>query len=155
LNELLILGVIFIVLNILDGLTTWACIYRLPEGIRAREANPLFKDVERSLVSSMIRKGFLVLIGLWVFLYMYNSRDTSSTLVFRALDLAMLFTVFNNTYVYISRRVRKRITQTPICLTIAGLQRLRVPERVATFLAFYIVGGTWVGIAYCIAVTTI
>jgi len=154
-HEMVILGIIFLCLNGLDGFTTWLSLYHLPAELRAREANPLFKDVEKRFYGSMVRKVVLVLIGLWIFLHLYNSNPIGGTFVFRVLNLVLLLAVLNNLFVYISRRVKRRKTQTPVSLISDLLCKLRLPQRVSNILAFYVLTGLLVVVSYFVIAITI
>jgi hypothetical protein len=50
------LWILFIALNILDGITTWLNIFKLPKGLVGREANPLFSNMNKSSAEKSIAK---------------------------------------------------------------------------------------------------
>lgn len=154
-NELLWLWTGFVVLNILDVVTTWMGLHHLPPELRAKEANPLFRAAEHSMLSTVVMKVVLVLIGLWVFLYLYNRQAAGGVFTFRVLDLVLFLAVINNMYVYTSRRVKRRMTQTPIGITIGMLQRLRLPSKAARVLAFLFVMVVLVTLSYFVVAVTI
>lgn len=130
-TETVWLLVIFVLLNILDGFTTWLGVHKLPEGLRAREANPLLKDVEKSFWSAMIKKGAFVLFGVWFFYRFAN------IYALRVLDLAFAVVVLSNTYVYLARRLGNRRFRSPIEIATNALQRAHLPERAARLVSFY------------------
>ncbi|KKM21862.1 hypothetical protein LCGC14_1631190 [marine sediment metagenome] len=154
-HEIIWLWALFLILNILDGFTTWLSIYKLPPELKGEEANPLFKDVEKQFFGSMVRKAVLVFLGLWVFLYLYNNNPIGGAFVFRVLNLVLLLAVLNNLYVYVSRRVKQRKTQTPVGLMHVLLNKLRVPKKVSRILAYYLVAGILVVASYFITAVTI
>lgn len=128
--------VIFVVLNILDGFTTWLCIYRLPAELRGREANIFYKDIDHTFWPAILRKGIFVVLALWSFPLLAKYVNMLSPLY--VLNLVLVFVVVNNTYVYLSRRITKRLTTTPIGLGTSLLKRLHLSEKQARVLSFYI-----------------
>lgn len=134
-TETVWLLVAFVLLNALDGFTTWLGLYRLPRELRGREANPLLKDAETRFWSAMFRKGVLVLFGLWLFYHF------ASLYALRVLDLVFIVVVLNNNYIYLSRKISGRRVRGPVELSTALLGGAHVPERVARILGFYVLVG--------------
>ena len=134
-SEIVWLLITFVFLNVLDGFTTWLGIYNLPEGLRGREMNVLFKDVEKKFWPAMIRKGALVLFGVWLF-YSFASPFT-----LRVFDLVLVVVVLDNSYVYLSRRISGKRIRSPIDFSIQFFRELRLPERASRILGFYVLFG--------------
>lgn len=142
--------VVFIILNILDGFTTWLGLYHLPVELRGHEANVMYKDAEHSFWSAMIRKGMFVVLALWVFLYLADLTHTDVLFSLYVLNLVMVFVVINNSYVYLSRRATKRVTMTPVDLVAKPLKKLHLSDKGARILGFYILFGAVVYVSYLI-----
>lgn len=131
-TEIVWLLVAFVLLNVLDGFTTWLGIYRLPENLRAREANIVFKNIETHFWSAMIWKGLLVLFGCWFF---YRFADLFAL---RFLNLVFVAVVLNNSCIYLLRRLSRRKIQSPTELFVFFFRKCHLPERVARLLGFYV-----------------
>lgn len=135
-TEILYLLVIFALLNVLDGYTTWLGLHKLPPELRGREKNPIFKeDAEKHFRVAMLKKAAFVLFGIW-FLYRF-----ANVHAVKALDLALAVVVLNNGYIYLSRRISGKRLRGPAELFEVFLQKLHLPERVARVSSFYILIG--------------
>lgn len=134
----------FVLLNVLDGYTTWLGLYALPEDLRGRESNVLFKDVEVHYWPAMIKKGILVLFGVWL-LYRF-----ANPYAIKVLDLAFVIVVLNNAYVYLSRRLSGKKTRSPSEYLVSFFQKLRLPEKVSELLGFLVLVGADITICYFI-----
>jgi len=142
--------VVFVLLNILDGFTTWLGLYHLPVELRGREANVIYKDAEHSFWPAMLRKGLFVILALWVFLYLADLTHTDVLFSLYVLNLVMVFTVINNSYVYLSRRITRRVTRTPVDVIAKLLRNCRLPKKAARIIGFYVLLGITVYVSYLI-----
>jgi len=131
-SELFWLLAIFVLLNVLDGYTTWLGLYKLPPELRAREANVFFKSVETRFWPAMIPKALIVLFGVWLF------TRTASVFGLKVIDLVFAVVVLNNAYVYLSRRITGTKHKNILNLTEELLQKWHVPEKLAKNLSFYL-----------------
>jgi len=134
-SEVTWLLVVFVFLNILDAFTTWLGLHKLPEKLKGKEANILFKDAETHFWSAMMRKGVLVLFGCWLFYHL------ASVHPLKVLNLVFVVVVLNNSYVYLSRRMTGKRTRSPMELSVTFFRKLRLPERVSRILGFYVLFG--------------
>lgn len=146
-NEMVWLLIVFVFLNILDGFTTWLGLYHLPAKLRGWEANPLFKDVEKTFWPAMIKKGVIVLFGCWLFF-----RFASSEALY-VLNLVMIIVVLNNTCIYLLRRIGRKPYRSPVEFASLFFQRCHLPKRAANLLGFYVLFGlVFVGCYFAIRV---
>ena len=131
-NEIIWLLLVFVVLNVLDGYTTWLGLYHLPADLRGREANPTFKSVENSFWPAMIKKGIFAVFGLWL---LYRLASVESLYV---VDLVFVVVVLNNAGIYLSRRISKKRLRGPVEFSILFFRRCHLPERASRLLGFYV-----------------
>lgn len=147
-TEVVWLLIIFVLLNVLDGYTTWLGLYKLPPELRGREANVLLKDVEKKFWPTMLKKGMFVLFGVWLFYRL------ASPYALKVVDLALVVVVLNNAYVYLSRKLTSKRYRSPVDYSVLFFKKLRLPERAADLVGFYIFFGlviaacSWVVRAY-------
>lgn len=137
--------IIFVLLNALDGFTTWLGIYRLPEHLRGREVNVLFKDVEKKFWPAMLKKSVFVLFGIWL---LYRLASPHALMV---VDIVLTVAVLNNVYVYLSRRLSGKRYRSPVEYSILFFRKLRLPVRVANLVGFYVLFGLVIVISYFVA----
>ena len=150
-SEIIWAWVVFAFLNVLDGFTTWLCLYHLPVELRGREANVLYKDAEHKFGQAMWRKGVFVFLGFWILLYLANLLETNVVFSFYVLNVVMVFVVVNNSYVYISRRISKRRTKTPIDVIASLFRRCHLSDKAARIIGFYVLFGLIVYVSYLAA----
>ena len=144
-TEVVWLLIVFVFLNVLDGFTTWLGIYKLPEGLRGREANVLFKDVEKHFWPAMIKKGAIVLFGVWLF---YRFADP---FVLKVVDFVLVVVVLNNGYVYLSRRISGKRLRSPVEFSALFFRKLHLPEKASRILGSYTLFGSVIIACYLVA----
>lgn len=148
-HELDILLIAFLALNVLDAATTVVATHVLPKELRATEANPIYKDVERSWVPPMIRKFIFVVVGTWGLLALHQYHNVIPG--FRALNMVLLIVVINNASIIISRLVLKRKTSTPISWIVSLGQKVIRPQKFARVISFYVFMGALTAVCYVIS----
>lgn len=108
--EIIIIGGLAILFNMLDSLTTWL-IDRLPTNLRSEESNVFVKPwLEKYPLLTHAFKQILV-IGIVVFLVASRGMESALLLMFLAIILG--FVVINNSYIWIGRKSTKRKIYTP------------------------------------------
>ncbi len=142
------LWIIFWLVNVLDGFTTYLCLFKLPVELRAKEANPLFKKfVGGKFGTAMFIKFLVVAFGTYLFLYIFRQHPGQGISAFILLDLVVGLAVINNTYIYISRLKLKKITPTPISyFSSLFVKNLKFPQKMADTFAYFVVIGLSYGI---------
>ena len=138
LTQLFILGGLFILLNFLDGLTTYINLFKLPEGLQGKEANPLFKDIKKNFRGAMLIKAFFVMGGVWLFLELFNTAPGQGLYLFAILDFTFGFVVLNNFYVFVRKKITKKPCTSPLGYVSKLFQKF-MPLRVADILSYYLV----------------
>lgn len=151
-DEFTWLIIIFIVLNVLDGVTTILSLHVLPDNLKAKESNPMFKGIEKSPTKGLVRKFILVVISLFILFYVHNKTNVGGIVVpFRALDIVLLLVVINNFVIFLSRQITKVKRTTPMAFVGRLIQRTGLKEKVADFVAYYLVLGALAVASYFVA----
>ena len=105
--DLILVGVVVILLNVLDSVTTELG-FRLPKHLRSKESNPFAKGwLEKSPKSAHIFKQVAV-IAIVAFLIVFGDMRI---MVMLAVMLGLV--VANNSYIWIGRKITKRKMHTP------------------------------------------
>lgn len=147
-----ILLILFWVVNVLDALTTYLCLFRLPPHLQGKEANPLFKGgIKKSFGKSMFLKFMIVMAGTYLFLYIFRQSPGQGITAFLILDILFGLAVVNNSYIYIRRKVTGRMSNTPVGFISGLLQRIKIPGKVADIIAYFaVIGAAYAFVTYLI-----
>jgi len=129
--------------NILDTITTYIGLYKLPVELRATETNPImnsaFKKI-KFLIPNIVKH--LVVIGFVVWEWFIKDY----TLV-QFLALVLVLVVVNNEYVLVSRVIRKKQVRSPI-YNVGKV--LRIPDKLMYLFIIVVIYGVvyvveWLG----------
>lgn len=152
LSQLYLFGALFLLANLLDALSTYLCLFRLPVEVRAQERNPLFRamSIEQHFAGNMVFKFALILAGLWLFLMFFRNDPGQGLTAFKILDLIFAFAIINNTYVYISRRITKRKTMTLIGLIDKLIPKCIKWQKVREVISYLLTVGVIYGLSVSI-----
>jgi hypothetical protein len=104
------IALIFIIMGLsaLDSISTWLALFKLPDDLKAKEANTLMlKVINKNLVWATIGKQ-LVTLALILFVY-FSHGEYTLRLVATLLGLVVL----SNFYIYFGRRITRRKIQSP------------------------------------------
>lgn len=105
--DLILLGVVVILLNVLDSVTT-VLVDRLPKYLRAEESNPFAKRwLEKNPKSAHAFKQVSV-IGIVVLMIVLGDMRIMMMVV-----VMLGLVVINNTYIWLGRKITKRKIHTP------------------------------------------
>ncbi len=149
-NAIYWLLIAFLILNVLDGLTTWLGLYRLPAELRASEANAVYKDVEKSFWPAMWKKSFFVIFGLFGLLYLASISHVNIYHALYVLNGVLGIAVLNNTGIYLSRVLTRRKVVSPVGRVSTLLQTCGLSQRLSERLAFYLLFGLITCLTYII-----
>lgn len=128
--DLIIMGVVVVLLNVLDSVTTELG-FRLPEHLRTKESNPFAKRwLEKSPKSAHLFKQVSV-IGIVVFMIMFGDMRIMVMVI-----VLLGWVVANNSYIWIGRKITKRKIHTPFY---KACKACHIPEKYMYF--------AWVAVA--------
>lgn len=99
----IILGLCVIVLNILDDVTTYLALHKLPVGLRAEEGNPIMAELMEggSALASTIKELYGLLL---VALFVYMKNDVGLYCLLSLLAIV----VISNSFCLVGRAITKR-----------------------------------------------
>jgi len=98
--------------NVLDGLTTYLGIFKVPLSLRSEEFNPLFKKHIYSHFGKVMLFKIIGTVGLLIWIWSWET-SSDKILSLRIISIAMGFVVLNNSYIYLSKKIRKKKVMTP------------------------------------------
>lgn len=118
-------AVIAVLFNVLDSVTTHIALNRLPETVRAKEANFIMRGLmeKHPLVADVVKQvGVLALI-----FYFASNIDNGGTTTVAFFAIAFGLVVCSNTYTIIARLILKRKVDSPI---MALPKLLHLPDKI-------------------------
>jgi hypothetical protein len=144
--SLILLGVLCIVFNIGDSVSTHYALNHLPDNLKAKESNPFAAGIMNNdpLISDLVKH-----IGLTMIVFFFVVLQQKALLI----EIAIMFglVVVSNTELIIARKITKRKVATPfgyLC------EKLKIPKKYQFFLfialiiivaivATHLILGTW------------
>jgi uncharacterized membrane protein len=106
-------AVLAVVFNVLDSVTTHIALNKLPENVRAKEANFFMKGLmdKNPLMADIIKQ--VVVIALVIY-FIFNRGENGGEQSLAYFAMAFGIVVLSNTYTIIARLIRKRKVDSPL-----------------------------------------
>ena len=147
--ELIAIGVLCIIFNVLDSVSTHYALNKLPDNLKAKESNPFAAGImsKDPLISDLIKH-----IGLTMIVFFFVILKQKALLI----EIAIMFglVVVSNTELIIARKITKRKVGTPFHYL---MEKLKVPRKyefwifivlivIVSIVATHFILGTWRGL---------
>ena len=131
--EYVLIGLLVMVLNVLDSVTTNLAFRQYPDKELKGEANPFMRKLmlKSSVLAEVFKHGFVLIVVIWAVL-------SGELATMRVMALILCLVVANNTFVVVSRAITKRKVITPI----EKLRRfLHMPDKYTYAMVIGLIGG--------------
>lgn len=147
--ELISIGVLCIVFNVLDSVSTHYALNKLPDNLKAKESNPFAAGLMNKdpLISDLVKH-----IGVTMIVFFFVVLEQKALLIEITIMLGLV--VVSNTELIVARKITKRKVTTPFGYL---MDKLKVPKKFQFFIfvvltiivaivATHFILGTWRGL---------
>jgi hypothetical protein len=147
--QLILVGILCIIFNVFDSVSTWYALNKMPDNLKAKESNPFAAGImsKDPLISDLIKH-----IGVTMIVFFFVVLQQKALLIEITIMLGLV--VASNTELIIARKITKRKVTTPfgyLC------EKLKIPKKyqffvfvvltiVVAIVATHFILGTWRGL---------